>query len=233
MSATLTELLLDCRRHLDETNAQYWTDPELVYWIYEGLRDVARRTECLQDVKRYTVNSGQGQYDLPTDMLRINRVVYRQSAGYTYPLELSSLQNLDDVWGTAQEIVGSQPYWCAVWGSPGLGTQQLYLYPIPSQTLDDGLRVFYYRLPKKPDTTHGSDPVDIPSGWEDLIPLYVEVVARRKEARDSRWKEAQGIYEARLEEMIEVTRQWHDQMLTFGTQATGAPLWLTQGEGWW
>lgn len=229
---TLTDLLADCRQHLDETNAIYWTDAVLVYWIYEGLRDVARRTECLEDVKRYTIVGGQQQYDLPTDMLRINRVVYRQSTGYTYALQLSSLQNLDDVWGTAQEVAGSQPYWCAVWGTPGLGTQQLYLYPTPSTTLDDGLRVFYYRLPKKPDVNAEANPVDIPSGWEDLIPLYVEIVARRKEARDSRWKEAQDIYEARLAEMVDVTRQWHDQMLTFGEETSGYPIWLTQGDGW-
>lgn len=565
MSSTLTELLADERQHLDETNAQFWTDAVLTYWTYEALRDVARRTECLEDVRRYTIVGGQQQYDLPTDMLRINRVVYRQSTGYTYALQLSSLQNLDDVWGTAQEIAGSQPYWCvddqteiltsrgfkkreelilkepvyvvdpesglgtwaplqrinvypspgtltrmegvshsslttkdhrwlverrtgrerawrkrfvtteklsdddriilaapagdrpvlgkyedafvelvawsftegsfrrgryeaisqsytanpekvdrirnclttlfggpthrgqmrsrieprwreielypgmcqflvneaisnhlkevapnrvvkpsfvlelsmaqlelflrtaidadghqrgrratfgqkdparldavemvcamlgkatrrvhrnrenpiwllnifgvnrlypkkaagherafkieevphtgtvwcpttpagtwvarrrgatfvtgncAIWGAPGLGTQQLYLYPTPSTTLDDGLRVFYYRLPKKPNLNAPNDPVDIPSGWEDLIPVYVEMVARRKEARDSRWKEAQDIYEARLKEMVDVTRQWHDQMLQFGTETSGYPIWLTQGDGW-
>lgn len=233
MVATAAELLADVRQHLDETAAQFWTDDVLYYWMYEALRDVARRTECLEDVKRYTIVGGQQQYDLPTDMLRINRVVYRQTTGYTYSLQLSTLQNLDDVWGTAQEIAGSQPYWCAVWGTPGMGTQQLYLYPTPSTTLDDGLRVFYYRLPKKPGSTHPGDPVDIPSGWEDLVPLYVEIVARRKEARDSRWKEAQALYEARLEAMVETTRQWHDQMNFLGRETSGYPIWLTQGGEPW
>lgn len=209
MSQTLGELKADILAHLDGSLTGFWTDDQLTRWANESLRDIARRSEVLQDIRSYTVIANQLTYDLPEDMIRIYRVEYRRDSVDIRPLEFQPFQSMDDIWYWSREITGSEPDYYTIWGYPGGDSSALYLFPVPSETLADGLRLFYYRLPRK--MVQDDDLADLPAGWEDLVPLYVEVVARRKEARDQRWQEAFQLYEQRLEQMIQVTRQWTDQ----------------------
>lgn len=206
-----------------------WSDEELVRWIWEAMRDVARRTECLQETRSITLVSGQQTYDLPPDMFRIYRVEYRQTSTYNYPLTYQDFATMDELWLTNRSSQGT-PEFYTIWGTPGQGSEQLYLYPVPSSDITDGLKLYYYRLPKKVDTNDYNKKADIPAGWEDLVPLYVEIVARRKESRDSRWKEAYELYEIRLAEMMKTTRHWTDQPTYFASG--GRPNWLTGGGDW-
>lgn len=225
MSITYGELKEDVLNHLDATLSGFWENAEILRWCNEALRDVARRSEVLQTVSSYTINANQITYPLPEDMLRIYRVEYRSSSSYIKPLEFQPLQTMDDIWYWSREVTGSQPDYYSIWGYPGGDESALYIFPIPSETLADGLRIFYYRLPRK--MLNDYDIADIPAGWEDLIPLYVEHVARRKEARDQRWQEALQLYEERLQQMMDVTRQWTDQQ----TNAMTAPE--SRGMAWW
>jgi hypothetical protein len=221
---TLKDLRDDVRSHLDETIAEFWTEDELDRWVYEGLRDVARRTECLPATKAITLISNQAEYEAPTDMLRIHKVEYVQDSSTSYLLNYVPFHNIDDIWYHSRQVAGSNPHTWTFWGYPGNG--KIYVYPSTSSTVKDGLLVYYYRLPRK--LSSPEDPADIPSGWEDLIPLYVEVLARRKESKDTRWRDAQLLYEQRLEDMIRHTRLPSDQA-SYVSMAFTSP---TLGD-WW
>lgn len=226
---TLGDCRTDLRAHLDESTTRFWTDAELDVWIWEAARDIARRGEVLESIRTIQCHVGQQQYDAPEDMIRIYRVEYVQTNTNRVPLEFRPLAEMDSVWYWGRTQSQNTPIFWSYWGFPSSEQRsQLYLYPIPSDT--GQLGVFYYRLPRKP--ADDDDVVEVPAGWQDLIPLYAEVVARRKD-NDRRWQEAQSLYEARFESMIAVTRQPSDQMTFVTTDATGFfPGWMGGGDGW-
>lgn len=225
--ATLQDLRDDVRSRIDEVTPAFWTPEEVDRAINEALRDVARRTETLQSIKSYDVSPGKQTYDAPHDQLRIHRVEYRSSSSYVIPLEFQPFHAIDNLWWSNPSS-GGTPRWWTYWGTPGVESSQLYLFPVPSETISDGLRVFYYRLPAPL-----SDPrtkAELPVGWEDLIPLYAEHVARRKD-NDSRWREAYDLYESRLKDLMMVTRQPSDQAGTMSFDAWHAGAsWLGAGD---
>lgn len=229
--ASLEVLRADVRSHVDESLQAFWTETELDRWINEALRDISRRTETLQAVKLIRAETGVTQYDAPANMLRIYRVEYRQSASNIVPLEFRPLHDMDDVWYRSRSGGGS-PQWWSFWGFPSdQDRAQLYVYPSPSETVEEGIAVFYYRLPNV--LVSDTQIADISAGWEDLVPLYVEVLCLRKD-KDRRWKDAYDLYEARIGDMIAMTRQPTDQMQYFsGGGGGGIPGWLSGNDGGW
>lgn len=219
--ATLSDTRTDVRAHLNESTARFWTDAQLNVWINEGLRDVARRTETIQTF--YTSISavaGTAEYTLPTNVLRVHRVEFVPTGNtQVYPVTVTTYDELDSVWGVYPNTVQGIPVYAAMWGFPPL--LKMRLYPVPSQA--GTLNVFYYRLPAT--ASADGDTLEILSGYEDLIVLYCEYVAKRKD-RDPTWQEAKALYEERVENMIETTRQWHDQAMTITVGVNAVPRWL-------
>lgn len=234
MGHTLEDLRDDVRDRLDETNAQYWTNPELDRYLNEAVRDMARRTESLQGIKVHDVETNRPTYDAPKDMIRIYRIEYHQSSDYIISLEYQPFNEMDSIWFTSRDVPGTFPYFYSLWGAPSAeNTSQIYLYPIPGEDIGEGLHIFYYRMPKP--MSQDSDPAEIPNGWEDLVPLYCEHVARRKEG-DPRWKDAYELYVERLDDMHRVTRHYSDQERFVVGQTGGAgrlPYFLAGGDWDW
>lgn len=226
MARTLDRVRADVRAHLDEATARFWTDAQLNTWINDGLRDIARRTETLQEIAAITAVAGTRAYTMPTDVIRIHRVEFDPGSGQIYPLEPRQFYEMDSIWGTDQNQTRAYPDYFALYGFPP--TLQLYLYPVPSQ--GGTLNVFYYRLPT--EAVSDTDTVEVPEGWWDVVTLFAEYQALRKDA-DPRFTDAKAIYEEKIGEMIDITRKWHDQAGLITTGRTWLPGWLTGGgEGW-
>jgi len=226
---TQSQLLSDVRSRLDEPSPQFYPDPELRRWINQGARDVARRTETLQTTADITLSPGQQQYVAPIDTLRIYRIEYRDAGSRVTPLEYRDYANADSVWWTTQLTTQSTPQMWTAWGFPP--TLKLVLYPIPANP-GTSIRVFYYQAPTDlaTDGTAANTTVPIPSGREELIVDFTEYMALRK-ARDPRWQEAKGIYDEKVQAMIDQTRRWSDQA---GTYDTSYPLHpFVWDEGWY
>lgn len=231
--ATLEEMRQDVRDHIDEAVPAFWDNTMLDRWIWEAARDIARKTTSLQSKKDYDLVANQVTYDVPLDMIQVHRVEFRQTPTYCYALEYRTIDGMDDIWFTSREVAGSQPMYWAIWGTPGLESSQLYIYPIVSSNIEDGLRLYYYRLPRKP--VEDDDQVEVPAGWEDLVPLYCEMVALRR-GGSPRWQEANALYQERLGAMMEVTRQWSDQQTTISGAGRGLVSrypWVAAGDGWY
>lgn len=231
MTITLSAMRADVRAHLDEATATFWTDAQLNTWINDALRDVARRTETLQATSTIAATVGTRSYSLASispSIVRIHRVEFDPGpgSGPIYPMEARNFYELDQVWGSQQGQQRSYPDYWALWGFPP--NLSIYVFPVPSQA--GNLNIWYYRWPAV--AASDTDVLDIAEGWWDLVTLFAETQALRKDA-DPRFADARQVYEAKIAEMLDMTRHWHDQQQYVSTGRTWLPGWLTSFEGDW
>lgn len=245
--ATLQDALTRTRDLIDEPTAVFWTDDQLTVYINDGTRDVARKAE---DIISFNTSvsavAGTYLYALPTDTLRIHRVEFVPT-GQTqvYPLQASTYDEMDAIWGVNQAIQSSYPGWFCLRGTPG-GTQSgsvdtrmvMQVYPVPATS--GTFNLFVYRQPYQflaPSTNPGelTKVMEVPGGWEDLPVMYAAYKAQIKN-RDERWKEFRQTYQEDLEYLIQVSRQLHDQSGRFSTGSPYIGMGVGYGgsaDGWW
>jgi hypothetical protein len=228
---TLSQAKTALRARLDEASptGSAWTNANLVEWINEGMRDLARRTEILHTMG--TVPVINGSQNIPLNSLpgiaKIERVEWDPvSSQSIYPLEYRDFHNMDEVWWTSQAITRGRPHSYTTKGYPPALT--IILYPIANESGD--LRVYYDTVPARlTDITDDSTPLSVPDMWDDLILDYAEMRAFRTD-NDPRWTSAMQMYEANVERMIERTRRWTQSTgMIQSSSGTMIPEWLWAG----
>lgn len=198
---TLMEYRSECREKINELSPQFFENHEVDRWINDAAKDIARRSETIQEYStNITVVSEQHKFKLPRELLRIHRVEFLVG-DQTYVVNPSTYAEMDQYWGTNRTITSAYPTHYVVWGRPG--ALEMQIYPAPSA--GGQLVLYFYRLPR-PAIEHGAT-VEVPEGWEDLVALYVEYQAKRKD-RDPSWQDAKALYEETLQHMIDTTRQY-------------------------
>lgn len=210
MPRTQATYITSCRERLDETTARYWTDVELRRWINEAARDIARRTETIQDRATVSVVAGTQEYTLANNILRVHRVEFVGTGDTAvYPLEYMDFNNMDQLWVTRKTQDRGTPRVFSLYGFvPNL---KIILYPISDRS--GTLTVYSFRLPVElaTDTTADANTnVELPEGWEDLIVEYVLYQALLKDGDDN-WQAAKQLYEQKLDDMLIRTQRWTDQ----------------------
>ena len=246
MPVILSDAIRRARSLIEESSSRFWTDTELTDWINDACRDLARRSEDLltfdQSIQVNPVPSNAitaPRFPLPTDLIRIHRVEYVPTnigAQQVYYLQASTYQEMDQYWGVTQVTPGSFPIYYVLWGQPG-GTgrnqQTIQLYPNPSQSAT--LNVYYYRLPYRftdplADASQYNLPVEVVEGWDDAVVYFCTYKAMIKD-RDPMFKEIRQMYEELVQNLIDVTRQFHDQGRSFQSATNAVPQWLYDS-GW-
>lgn len=234
MPVILSDVIRRVRADLDEPTAVMWTDLNIVDWVNDGCRDMARKAEDLMVFDAtIVVVAGTAKYALQSDLIRIHRVEFVPTGtSLVYPVAPSSQGEMDNIWGINQAVQQSYPAFFVTIGYPGgTGTaaMKIQLFPVPAT--GGVLNVFYYKLPYR--FADASAPelaknVEVPEGWDDVVVLYAQYRALRKD-RDPRWQEAKVLYDEQLDYIINVTRFYHDQsqMMTTASRAT-VPNWLTE-----
>lgn len=193
---------------------------DLNSWINDGAKDIARRTESLEASAAIAWTAGAASKPAPADLIRAHRCEFVDLSGLnTYSVELKAKQELDQIWGILHTQQSSYPSYGYLQGFPP--NTVLNLYPVPAQAGTVNLE--YYRLPAPMNAD--ADPLDLVVGWEDLLELYVESEVQRKE-RDPIWSATKQLYDEKVVDMVEKTRQWHDQagVMTVGNRQV--PSWL-------
>lgn len=210
---TLAQALVAVRERLNETTAVAWADAELRRWIMEGVNDLARATESLQDRIEITLTAGTSTYTLPANVIRVHRCEYEQgtSGGAIprYPLDIVEYEAGDALWYSQRAVTQSRPEAVAFWGFPP--NLKMEVYPKPPTT-NHKIEVFYYRFQTVPafDGSADSTTLEIPTGWEDLVYDYATSMAFRRD-RNETWKDVRSLYQQKLQDMIGMTTHWHDQ----------------------
>lgn len=201
---TLSSLITLTRDRLAEDNEREWSNDMLKRWLNEGLKDVSRRTETLQDFVDITATVGLQQYSLPSTIIRVRGVHWNPTSGEPTPMEFQEFNNSNSVTWGSQTTAQSTPQLFTLWGYPPL--LKMIVYPSPSAA--GSFRVYHYRLPA--ELINDNDVAEIPEGWTDLVVSYCEFMALRRD-RDPRWQEAKSLYEQAVEQMLQLTRRWSDQ----------------------
>lgn len=247
MPITLQDAIRRVRSNLTEPTPRFYTNTQLTDWINDGLRDIARRAEDLITydqsiaIPPYTPVPGAAAptYPLQTDILRIHRIEFvpTGSINQVYPLQASTQDEMDQIWGTYQQNPSSYPTWWVTRGYPGgTGRNQflLQIYPVPSQA--GTLNVFYYRLPTRigdpvTDPSQLLIPLDLPEGWDDL-PIDFATYKALMAQRDPEWQNRKAEYEEKIVQIIDMTRHAHDQA-SFMTYGLNPYAGLTDWGGFW
>jgi len=234
MPQALSDAIRRVRSKVDETTVRFWTDTEITDWINDGLRDIARRAEDLQSFNTsVSAVVGTAKYALPSDVVRVHRVEFVPTGStQTYPVRPSTYQEMDQVWGINQVQQSSYPSFFVIFGYPGgtgASAHQIQCYPVPAQT--GTFNIIYYRLPYRfldPIANPGelAKSLEVVEGWDDAVVEYAGYQALKKD-RNPLWKDMKEEYEEKMQYLIDVTRQWHDQQRFVMTSTMmGQPQWL-------
>lgn len=225
----MSEALTNSQSQLDELGVTllYYTLPELRVWVNDACRDIARRAEVLLSLATSLVAvPGQAKYNLPSDVIRVHRIEFTPNASnQIYPIQASTYDELDQIWGINPNQESSYPSAYACWGTPGNMTVQFY--PVPAQA--GTFNIFYYAMPFNLSTAGADDakPLNIPFGWDDLVIEYVTYRGMMK-AKDPNWQAHKQLYDQNIQYMVDVTRQAHDNGRFIQTMTSNVPQWLYQ-----
>ena len=205
--ATQLDLLTQIRDRLDEPTEGYWKNAELLRWLNEATKDIARKSEVFRTDATISVTSGTQSYTLPTNLVTIleNSTYFKPSStSQRYPLEPVDQTIAVQTWGVNQAITRNRPQQYTTTGYPGSsGSLSMVLYPTPNTN-----GTIYYTYAKVPtalatDGSASGTTVDIPGGWEDVACDYVEYKAQLRRGNYQAADIAKSNYEMNLTAMAD------------------------------
>jgi hypothetical protein len=219
----MNQAITEVRALLNETSPAFWTNDQLQSWINQGCEDVARRAEILWHEAFLNVVPLQQNYVFPIDFLNAHRAEFSPTnSNQTYGIEYRGINQMDEIWGILHSLPQAWPQYFTIRGNDVTG-RFLMLYPSPGQS--GILTVYYYRQAR--NVLNTGDNIDTMPGWEDVVYDYAIAKAQRA-SKDANWQQALQIYEAKLAQMIDKTRNFTDQ----GEQITsGTPQWPVYAYG--
>jgi hypothetical protein len=217
MPQALSDVIRRVRSLSNEPVVRFYTDTEITDWVNDAARDIARRTEDLENISTTTrVMAAVGSYPAPADMIRLHRVEFQPvGSSQLYPIDVANRNEIDNIIGFNPNIQSSYPWVCWLWGTPNNGTYPLTISFYPIFATGGQLNLWYFRMPVRigdpiATASNYNQPVDVPEGWDDLVVNYAIYRALQK-AKNPEWQVRKAEYEAQLVTMIDVTRAWHDQ----------------------
>lgn len=172
----LGQLIAQFRNYMDDKQAPYlWDDEEVILYINEAEREVARRSRCLTDsldpeICYIPVTAGQSTYKLDPRILYLRRVKTDQHNNLLCPVRCHLLEIEDNKWesrhGRVDRIVMDH------------NSRAITLYRVPS--VDQTLRLTVVRLPVR-EMSSLSDVPEIPSEYHLQMLNYAYYLAYSKQ----------------------------------------------------
>lgn len=202
MTVTLGAAISRVREQVGEPTAAQWSQAELRRWIMDAAKDIARRSKCLRGSSTFSTVAGTDTYTITTRLIEIYHVDYLRSGWpAARPLTYVDVPTKASFGYTPS----TYPNFYALWGFPP--SLSMILYPTPSAS-SDTVTYWYYRLPADLSLKGADDAqnVEIPEGWENLLYLYAEYAARRRDEQRDAWVEAKQLYESELSDLIAAAR---------------------------
>lgn len=239
MALTEIQGLARLRSRLNEKSVTTgtWDDSDLLPWLQDSMRDLARRTLCLSGTKTLNTVANQSEYTVSADVLRIYRIEYNPTDGRKIPLQARPYNAMDAIWWSEQDRYSSEPSLYTTWGTPPALT--LKLYPRPSASITGGLKLFVARMPADLSslTTAGATALDMPEGWVEVALDYAEYLALRRDRQIDMMAEVLSQYERKIGDMAGLVEpsvgalDANNEMVFEGPFPL--PAWLVSGDGTW
>jgi len=171
-------------------------------WFDEGQIDIVRRTECISTDNNIASVADQRGYNLPTDVLRILHIKFYDGTNH-FPLDGVSENEMEE-YGDYPDETSATPsthYFVKLGATP-----ELNLYPTPSASQANAIKVRYLQRPTKLEPG-GSNPV-IPEPYHRLIVLYALWRCLQKDVKNKTGDRYKAEYEQQLMQMQHDLRNW-------------------------
>lgn len=120
----ISDIIANVRATLSDTAGQRWTTTRILQLIDEAQKDICRQSKILRKKVYLNILPGKGEYQLPTDLIRIERVLHKGKLLSTY-----SHNEMDSTFGVWEETYGPQLK-ALVYDK--MNTKTVKVYPIPS-----------------------------------------------------------------------------------------------------
>lgn len=173
---TLTELINQFRNFTDDNVQPYlWSDEEIILYINEAEKEVARRTRCLTDSQdpilcNLQVTSGESVYKLDSRILYIKKIKTSAHTSIIQPIKSHILETFDSDW---ENRVGRVDY-----AVTDHNSKSITLYRVPSE--DQTLKLTIIRLPLNKLVNYDDTP-EIPEEYHLNMLNYVYYLAYMKQ----------------------------------------------------
>ena len=220
MAYTVTDAVQSVRLRLDEPIAAQWTDLVIRRWINEGIRDIARQTRLHTDQISYAVTANVGEYVLTDRVLAIEFALWKATADTRkIPLEPRAFVGVQKYINET----GSDVSFFSTYGHPPALKMQLW----PTPTRAGTIYLYGPMLPSAIDVTNGTGNVDVAEAWYEAALDYAQYMAERKDQQTAVWKDTFGLYQQKVQTMIEqsATDGAAGEMVFTGTSMI--PHWLS------
>jgi len=203
----VTALEARIREELSQTTAanSRWGSTLLLAWMNQSARHVVLDTECLADERTAPAVVGQREYSLPSDLLRIKSIYYKEKK--LYPITVLELDEKLSSWRDSNN--GTPKYYFPM--RIKTKTKTIGVYPEPDAT--ETLRLFMLLLPAT--LVNATDEPDLPEEFHWAIIYRVCYMAAQeigdKDSEGKFWKEY-----IRITQQLEKSARLMDQdVLTF------------------
>lgn len=133
---TPAQALTTVRTQLNEITAAFWTDAEILGYLWEAETIVAGKLGGVQAATAQTTVTGTSAYSKPTGCLRIDRLTYDGKK-----LKKGDFRDRDSLDGTTygSTLQSARPEMYVEWGA------SVYLYPVPNEA--KALDYFFFKTP--------------------------------------------------------------------------------------
>lgn len=119
----VADIITRVRNIAGDVNVLQFTNEQVLDWVNDGVRECAIQNNLLQKRGTQTVVSGQREYSLPADVMRLHSVRYDNDK-----LSIRTMEEFDEVYGDSTTATGT-PTVCYVWAG------FLNLYPTPDNSV--------------------------------------------------------------------------------------------------
>jgi len=164
----VSDIITRIQRKFGDESAVQVTNADIIRWINDGQRRIVLKNDVLLE-KTATTNSvaGQQEYDLPTDLLILKFIQYKDSGSTSY-LKLRGLTTVEfneyiDGWSDGGSVKGVPQVYTIFSG-------KIIAYPTPTNSVTAGFKIYYNRAPV--DVALTSDTPDLPNLYHDTLVNY-------------------------------------------------------------
>lgn len=168
----VSDVISRVRRIAGDMDALQFSDADCLQWINDATKECASNNQLLQKTATQTVTNGDGDYSLPTDILKIHSIKYDG-----IKLRTLTLQQADEEF-TLDTSKGT-PSIAYVWAN------LLNLYPIPDNSTKQ-LQILYTRTPV--EVTAVGDSIDLPVMYHRRLVDYILAMVAEQDDDQNRYQ---------------------------------------------
>jgi len=214
-TVTAASLLAQLRYRLREASASVWTDAELYTYLDIAQYEIALKLNGISDIwygsyvqKTSSDCTNENQYtkvDISSIYYaRVNRIIYFSNDAGTYRvLPIVDIGKLEGY--IRNQFFGTTKLICAIWG------QSVYISKASAIGASDKLNIYYYR---QPTAMAGSNPMDVPKEFQDLVIMFALAKAIEKINQIDRKNRIEEEIKAKLDEIKQAYHQSSNDIIT-------------------